>query len=39
MKFIMYMLYVYVHFHLAALVTGQQEKSGANLCDHFTDPY
>jgi len=27
MKLIMYVLYVYVHFHLAALVTVQQEKS------------
>lgn len=33
-----YVLYVYIYFHLAALVTRQQEKLGTNLCDNFTDP-
>jgi hypothetical protein len=34
-KFITYVLYVYIHFHLAAFVTGQQEKLGTNLCDNL----
>jgi len=36
--YVLYVLYVYIHFHLATLVTGQQEKLGTNLCDNFTDP-
>jgi len=39
MKFFMHVLYVFLHLHLAALVTGQQEKSGTNLWDNFSDPY
>ena len=38
MNILMYMLYVYIPSHLAALLPGRQEKLGINLCDNFTDP-